>query len=161
MLRQLDVIFDLLVGDDASDEQEIGPAFFVEHFFQGRPPRRIGNPPCVDGDREHPGVGKAEVFQFLAVVLRIAQRHVGVAHQAFQVLAAEHRQPEDVGVVAGEEVRRRDVVILQHPARCQLRERAGHRRHQREVEDRQVAAVAPASVQSITSPRRSSSIVMA
>ena len=37
MFRQLDVIFDLLVGDDAADEQEIGPALFVEHFFEGRP----------------------------------------------------------------------------------------------------------------------------
>ncbi len=65
------------------------------------------------------------------------------------------------GVVAGEEVRRRDVVVLQHPRAGQRRERGGHRRGQREMEDRDVAAPAAGSANGRTSCRRSSSIVIA
>jgi hypothetical protein len=42
-----------------------------------------------------------------------------VPGQRFQILAAEHRQAEDRGIVAGEEMRRRDVVILQHASALQ------------------------------------------
>ena len=49
----------------------------------------------VDGDRKHAGVGEAERLELLPVVLRVAERHVGVADQRLQVLAPERRQPED------------------------------------------------------------------
>ena len=65
------------------------------------------------------------------------------------------------GVVGREERRRRDVVVLQHAPAGQRRERLGHRRRQREMEDRDVAAPRRRSANGRTSSRRSSSIVSA
>jgi hypothetical protein len=63
--------------------------------------------------------------------------------QRFQILASEHRQAEDRRIVAGKVMGRRHVVILQHATRAKPRELRRHRRHQREVKDRQVAAPRP------------------
>ena len=116
VLGELDVILDLLVRDDPSDEQEVQPPFVAQQGFQRRAARRGGNPLGVDRDREHARVVEAEIFKLLAVVFRIAKRLVGVADERLQVLAAEHRQPVDGRVVARKEMRRGDVVILQHAA---------------------------------------------
>ena len=73
--------------------------------------------------------------------------------------AASRKSP---AIVRREERRRRDVVILQDPRAVERRERLGHRRRQREVKDRDVAAPAPPDRRTAARPpRRSSSIVSA
>ena len=140
MLRQLDVILDLLVRHDAADKQEIQPLLGLQGFFERRASRRVGDAARVDRNREHPGIGEAELLELLPVALRIAEGHVGVAGEGFQVFAAQQRQPEDRRVVAGEEMRRRHVVILEHAAGRQPRKGRGHRRDQREMKDGEIAA---------------------
>ena len=81
VLGQLDVVFDLLVRDDAADEQEVRPASSSSSFSsagrRGASVMRsvsiaIGNTPVL---RE------AERLELLPVVFRVAERHVGVADQ--------------------------------------------------------------------------------
>ncbi len=58
---------------------------------------------------------------------------------AADLLPPQRRQAEDAGVVGREEAGRRHVVVDEHPAPRQAAERRGHRRGQREMEDRHVA----------------------
>ena len=103
----------------------------------------VGDPLGVDGDRQHAGRREAHGLEFLPVELRVAEREIDAADQRPQLAPSERREPEQAGVVGREELRRRDVVVLQHAAARQRRERLGHRRGQREMEDRDVAASAP------------------
>ena len=115
----------------------------------------------VDGDGHHAGRREPELLEFLPVELRVAERQIDVADERSQLLTSERRKPEEPGVVRGEERRRRDVVILQHPRAVERRERLRHRRGQREVKDRDVARARLRIANGRTSPRRSSSIVSA
>ena len=99
----------------------------------------LGDPLGVDRDRQHAGRREPQRLELRAVELRIAERQIDMADQRSQLLPAERRQPEEAGIVGREERRRRDVVILQDARAVQRRERLGHRRRQREMEDRDVA----------------------
>ncbi len=98
------------------DEQEVGQPV-VEHAARARargaaPVMRSG----VDGDRQDAGRGEPQLLEFLPVVLGIAERQIDAARPASaSSLAAQRGQPEEAGLVRREEVRRRDVVVLQHP----------------------------------------------
>ena len=69
----------------------------------------------VQRDGEDARRAEAQRLELPAVVVRVAERQVGVTPTSdLQVGAAEGRDPEHLRVVVGEEVGRRDVVVLQH-----------------------------------------------
>ena len=82
---------------------------------------------------------KPERLELPPVVLGVAEREVGAAGERGELAPAQRGQPEDARVVRREEARRRDVVVLQHAPARQPGERLGHRRRDREVQDRDVA----------------------
>ena len=94
-----------------------------------------------DGDRQHAGVGESQLFELLAVVLGVAERKIGRRRQSCELFARDRRQPEQRRRVGREESRRRHVVILQDAPVRQRGECCGHRRRQREMKDRDVAAL--------------------
>ena len=83
---------------------------------------------------------KAERLELAAVELGDAEREIDAADERRQLLAGERRQPEQRRIVRREERRRRDVVVDAGCGPSAARERLGHRRRQRVVKDRDVAA---------------------
>ena len=79
-LGQPDEVFDLLVRRDAADEQEVLQPV-IEDGFEGRPSDRRGDPREIHGNGEDAGVREPEPLELLAVVFRVAERQVGVAHE--------------------------------------------------------------------------------
>ena len=140
VLGEPDVILDLLVGHDAADEQEIQAArrtapapapAAAARGGSGRGRRRSGNTPVLAKPSDSSSCRLYSESPSATSVL---------PDQRVELLAAERREAEDAGIVRRKEMRRRDVVVLQHAAARQPRERVGHRRGQREVKDRHVAA---------------------
>ena len=136
---QPEVVFELLVRGDAADEEDVGRTV-VERPFERRPPRRARDAPGVDQQRQHAGVGEAERLQLPAVVLGVAQRQIDASGQRPQLGPAQRGDAEDVRVVRREEMRRRDVVVLDHAPAALRGERGGQRRGDGEVQHRDVAA---------------------
>ena len=93
----------------------------------------------VERDRHHAGGREAHLFELLAVEIGVAEGEIDVADERREVLAAERGQPEQIGVVAGEKMRRGDVVILQDARARKLGEGRRHRGRKREMEDRDIA----------------------
>ena len=112
----------------------------AEDPLQRRPRRRAGDPRGVDRDRHDAGSLEAERLELLPVEVRIAERQVDPSRQRRELLAAERGEAEEPRIVGREERRRRDVVVLQDLRAGSSRERLGHRRRQREMEDRDVAS---------------------
>ncbi len=125
-LAEPDVILDLLVGDDAADEEDVDQPV-REDLLEPGPPRCAGDPRRVHGDRQHAGRREAERLELAAIELRIAERQVHAADQGLQLRAPERCQPEQPGIVGGKEGGRRDVVVLQDARAAQGREGFRHR----------------------------------
>ena len=94
-----------MFGAILSDEQKIHEAV-VENLVEHRMPRRVRQPVGVDRDRQNAGVGKSELLELLAVVLRVAEREIGGRRQSRELLARDRRQPEQRRRVRREESRR-------------------------------------------------------
>ena len=65
VLGEPDVVLDLLVRDDAADEQEVQQTV-GQHLLERRAPRRLADAIGVDGDGEDAGVGEAERLELAA-----------------------------------------------------------------------------------------------
>jgi hypothetical protein len=126
MLGQENMVLDLLVWHDSPDKQKIDKAI-VQNLFERGTTRRMPQALSVDGDGKNASVGEPVGFELLPIELRVAKCHVGMAGQRLELFAAERGDPENAGIVVREEMRRRHIVVLQHPAARQPRKRVGHR----------------------------------
>ena len=138
MFGEADDVFNLLIGHNAADEQEVRE-LVVEQPLQGRSPRRVDDAVHVDRNRQDGRFPEAQLHQFLPVVVGIAKGEIDLARKRGEVAPASRGEPEQFGIVRGEEPRGCDVVVLQHTAAAKPRERLGHRRRQSEVINRHVA----------------------
>ena len=102
VLREPDVILDLLVRRDPADEQEVHEAV-VENLFERRASSPARHARGVDRDRKDAGRREAERFELLPVVLRVAERQIDPAGERRQLLAAERGEPEERRIVRREE----------------------------------------------------------
>ena len=66
---------------------------------------------------------RTRVLQFLPIELRVAECQVDVSDERPQFLPTGCREPEESGVIRGEESRRRDVVVLQDAGAVERRKR--------------------------------------
>ena len=139
VLGEPDVVFQLLVGGDAPDEQYVGRAV-VERALERGQGRGVRKPLGVDQYGHHAGPRESKGRQLAAVVLGIAERQIDAARQRLQLGPAACGDTEDARVVPREEMRRRDVVVLEHPPSPQRGQRLGQRRGHGEVQHRDVAA---------------------
>src|SRR5207245_2071868 len=89
---------------------------------------------------EDTGRPKSQRLELLAVVFRVAERQVHVSGERRELLPPERREPEERGIERREVVGRRDVVILEHAPGVERGEGRAHRRGERVVENRDVAA---------------------
>ena len=116
----------------------------LSHCSSAGARRRVDDAVDVDGDGEDAGRRRSRAPRVPAGCTRSrpSARSVRPASDASsrRPSAASRKMP---GIVRREEARRRDVVVLEHAAARQRGERLGHRRRQREVEDRDVAAPRP------------------
>ena len=133
------MIVDPLVRHDPADKQDVDQAV-AENLLECRPARCAGDAPGIDGDGQHAGRREPQLLELTAIELRVAERQIDVPDERRQLLASDGRQAEESRRVRGKERRRRDVVILQHARAVEARERARHRRGQREVKDGDIAA---------------------
>ena len=138
-LPEPDMVLDLLVRGDAAHEQEVVEPV-PQGLFEGRLPRGRRQPVGVDGDREHGCRGEPEGLELQAVVGRVTQGQVDMADERGQLPAPEDREAEHQRGERREEVRRRDVVVLQHAAAGKAGELHRQRGRQRIVKDRDVAS---------------------
>ena len=135
VLGQADVIFDLLVGRDAADEQDVRKAV-LQHRLERRDPRGPSEPVGVHEERRHGRAGEAEGLEFPAVVVRDAEGEVDPIRERRQFGAPRARQSRNARRQTARRTGRRDVVIHQHARPGSGRERRGHGRGHGEMEDR-------------------------
>ena len=91
VLRQLDVVFDLLVGRDAADEEEVHEVVVEGPFERG--PRGGGRDAGqVDRQWQHTRRVEPDVLELAAIELGNAKREVGPADQRRQFLARAARR---------------------------------------------------------------------
>jgi hypothetical protein len=74
VLGQLDVILDLLVRDDAPDEEEVEEAI-VEQAFERGQARRVADAAGIDGDREDAGGAETKRVQLVLIVGRVGAKN--------------------------------------------------------------------------------------
>ena len=115
MLGELDVILDLLVRRDPSDEQEIQQAV-VEQRLERRSFDLLRDARHVDRDGKHRRAREPQVLELEPIELRVAQREIDVRGERREHAAANRGEPEQARIVRREVRRRRDVVVLQHAA---------------------------------------------
>ncbi len=112
----------------------------AEHRLERRPTRRLRDALDVDGDGEDAGLAKPSASSsgrlYSESPSARSVRPTSVA-SSWRPSARGGRSRHRTGA---KKCGRRDVVVLQHAPVRQARERLGHRRRQREVEDRDVAA---------------------
>ena len=120
------VVLEFLVRGDAPDEEDVCQPV-PQHAFECGAGRGLGEPRRVYGDRKHGGLREPDGREFLSIVFGVAQRQVDPFGQAGQLLASPGHQRDEPGVVAGEKMRRGDVVILDDPPGRQGSERLAHR----------------------------------
>ena len=128
-----DEVVDLLVRDDAPDEQHVGAAVVVEPPHQRR--RRPLVERQVQHDRQHGRAREARLLQLLAVELAVAERELGARGEGGELAAPVVAQAREVRVEAEEEVRRRDVVVDDHQPVGGVVDQAAGGAADREVED--------------------------
>ena len=138
VLGQPDVVFDFLVRSDSAHEQKVHQPVIQNRFERG-PADRLRDAIGIHGNGEHAGRLESQRFEFLSVVLRVAEGQIHPAHQRDQLVPAERGEAEEVRIVRRKERRGRHVVILQDASAVERRERLGHGRRQRIVKDRQIA----------------------
>ena len=146
VLRQAEVILDLLVRRDAADEQKVDEVV-VEQPVERWAARRVHQPAQIECERHHPGRAEAQVHELSSVVLRHPQGQVRSADQGRELLTGERRQAEQRRVVRRKKRGGCHVVILEDAPPLQSRERFGHRRRKRVMEDGQVAVSRPPIVE--------------
>ena len=109
-----DDIVNPLVGDDATHEQDIRT--FVGEIADQRVVGGLVEVGEAWYDREHARAREAELLQFLAVELGIAQGQVAAVDIRAQLSSAAVALPHEILVDPDEVLRRRNVVIDEHHA---------------------------------------------
>jgi hypothetical protein len=113
-VKHPDQVLDLLVRDDPSDEEDIGPLIV----------KLIGDETIGDSvevsevrnDRQHRGARKSKCFEVLAIELRISQGKIAAIDVRLKLATASKALSRERPVDAHEVLRWRDVVINErHP----------------------------------------------
>jgi hypothetical protein len=133
-----------LVRSDPSDEEQIHPAV-VEPLAEDRIAGAFVAIE-VDGDRKDAGATEAKMLEVDAVELAVPEAEGRVRGQRCQTLETLVQDPVDLLVPFREEVRRGDVVELEHATAAQAREGLVHGRDEGVVKHHHVGfgALAPA-----------------